>query len=185
MIKNKKPLVYGMIFAVGLGFLLFKSIESRGGINNFSADSNSILKTDNSHNNDIELAPDFTLSTLDGGTVTLSSFRGQKPVILDFWASWCHNCQRDMPKLNKFYQKYKNDVEIIGINLRENIGTIEKFVNSNDIEFPIALDKGQVSNLYGIRFTNTHIYIDKNGYIQNISSQDTRESEIISLIEGE
>jgi len=50
------------------------------------------------------LAPDFTLESLGGGTITLSEYRGEKPVILDFFATWCPNCQRDMPKLNRWYE---------------------------------------------------------------------------------
>ena len=56
-----------------------------------------------------ELAPDFSLPLHSGGTIQLADFRGEKPVILDFWASWCHNCQRAMPNLSRLYDEYKDD----------------------------------------------------------------------------
>jgi len=131
-------------------------------------------------------APDFSLQKLDGSTITLSQFQGQKPVILDFFATWCPNCQRDMPKLSKWYEeKYKDQVEVIGINLRESSGTVENFVESRGISFPIALDpRSQVANAYGIRYTNTHILIDKEGNIVREIPGDIRESDIQSLVEG-
>ena len=63
------------------------------------------------------LAPDFTLKDLNNGTITLSSYQGDKPVVLDFFATWCPNCQRDMPILSSLYDKYKDEVEVIGVNM--------------------------------------------------------------------
>jgi len=71
-----------------------------------------------SQENDNDLAPDFSLTLLNGNTITLSEYRGQKPVILDFFTTWCPNCRRDMPRLNRWYGKYKDQVEVIGINLQ-------------------------------------------------------------------
>ena len=130
-------------------------------------------------------APGFTLPRLDGGTISLAEFVGKKPVILDFWASWCHNCQRSMPKLNRWYQKYNNDVEVIGINLQENSHVAQQFVDSRDITFPVALDaSGVVSQQYGIQYTNTHFLIDISGNISGFIPGDLRESDIQNLIAG-
>ena len=129
-------------------------------------------------------APDFSLSTIDGGTISLSEFRGKKSVVLDFWTSWCPNCRRDMPKLSKMYEKYKDKIEVIGINLQENPAIVESYISSADIVFPIALDpSGQTSRAYDIRYTNTHILIDKDGNIVKTIPGDIRESDIISLIQ--
>lgn len=129
-------------------------------------------------------APDFTLTRLDGGTITLSDYRGKKPVVLDFWASWCPNCQRDMPKLSKMYDKYSDDVEVIGINLRESTSTAKKFVDSRNISFPIVMDKGRVSQQYAVRYTNMHVLINTDGTIKRIIPGDIKETDIIGLIEG-
>lgn len=128
-------------------------------------------------------APDFTLKNLDGGTTTLSDYRGQKPVILDFFATWCPNCQRAMPQLSGWYDKYKDQVEVIGINLRENSSTVQRFIASKRISYPITLDTGRVASQYGIRYTNTHVLIDKNGSIVQTIPGDLRESHVLSLIQ--
>src|SRR3989338_4124108 len=131
-----------------------------------------------------QLAPDFALAKLGGGTISLAEFRGKKPVVVDFWASWCPNCRRDMPNLNHFYEKYKDKVEVIGVNLQENDSTVRDFVASRGISFPIALDpRGQASNAFGIQYTNPHLLIDINGNLVRAIPGDIRESDIASLIE--
>ena len=87
---------------------------------------------------------ELSLPLLGGGTINVADYRGEKPVILDFWASWCPNCRRDMPRLSAWYQKYKDEVEIIGINLQESSGTAQRFVDSRNITFPIAMDPQRV-----------------------------------------
>lgn len=130
-------------------------------------------------------ANDFSLSQLGGGTITLSQYQGEKAVILDFFATWCPNCRRDMPKLSKWYEKYKDQVEVIGINLRENEEKIKDFIDSRSISFPIALDPhGRTSQAYGIRYTNTHILISKEGNVVREIPGDIKESDIVSLIQS-
>jgi len=129
------------------------------------------------------IAPDFTLQKLGGGSVTLSDYRGKKPVVLDFWASWCPNCRRDMPKLSRMYDKYKDQVEVIGVNLRESNSTAQNYISSAGISFPIVMDpNGATSNAYGNRYTNTHVLIDKNGNIVRTVPGDIRETDIEWLI---
>jgi len=128
--------------------------------------------------------PDFNLEKLGGGTLTLSQFRGEKFVILDFFATWCPNCRRDMPKLNRWYQKYKDQVEVIGVNLQENKNTVRKYISSTGITFPIVFDPfGQTSQNYAVRYTNIHVLIDKEGRLVQTISGDIREADIISLIQ--
>ncbi|MBI2607860.1 MAG: TlpA family protein disulfide reductase [Candidatus Doudnabacteria bacterium] len=126
---------------------------------------------------------DFTLTSLDGADIALAGYRGQKPVILDFWATWCPNCRRDMPVLNRLYQKYKEDVEVIAVNLRENERTVRRFVEEEGFTFPVVLDpRGKVSREFGIQYTNTHVFINKNGRILKVLPGDIAESDFLSLI---
>lgn len=129
-------------------------------------------------------APDFTLKKLGGGTITLSEFKGKKPVVVDFWASWCPNCRRDMPNLNRFYEKYKDKIEVIGVNLQESESTVRNFITLLGISFPVALDPyGQASRVFGIQYTNTHFLIDKEGNLARTIPGDIRETDVVSLIE--
>ena len=128
-------------------------------------------------------APDFSLSKLGGGSISLAEYKGKKPVIVDFWASWCPNCRRDIPHLNSFYQKYKDQVEVIGINLQEDPSAVQNFVSSQGVSYPIALDPNwQASRAYGVQYTNYHVLIDKNGDIVRVIPGDIKESDFQSLI---
>lgn len=128
---------------------------------------------------------DFTLDKLGGGTITLAEYRGHTPVIVDFWASWCPNCRRDMPKLNRWYTQYRDQVEVIGVNLQEDSKTVEQFIQRNGIVFPIALDpSGAASAHFGIQFTNSHFLFNKAGELTRVIPGDIKESDIVSLIES-
>lgn len=129
------------------------------------------------------LAPDFSLPKLGGGIIQLSDYRGKKPVILDFWASWCPNCRRDMPKLNGFYESYKDRVEVIGVNLQESESDVQDFISSKNISFPIVLDTyGQAARLYQMNYTNVHVLIDKEGRLVKVVPGDIHESDVLSFI---
>ncbi|MCH8748241.1 redoxin domain-containing protein [Patescibacteria group bacterium] len=132
-----------------------------------------------------ELAPDFTLESLDGTTITLAQYRGEKPVVLDFWASWCPNCQRDMPQLNRLYQEYQGQFEVIGINLQESRDKVEKYVQQKNISFPVVLDPDrQATYAYGVQYTNLHVLIDKAGVVVKVVPGDISESDIVSLLQS-
>jgi peroxiredoxin len=88
-------------------------------------------------------APDFTLKDLSGNPFTLSSLLGKKIVMLDFWATWCNVCKREMPVLEKVYKEYKaKDVEFLGICLDENLVQIRKVIEQKGITYPTLLDEG-------------------------------------------
>lgn len=115
-------------------------------------------------------APSFTLSTLDGDEVALADFEGQ-PVVLDFWASWCPNCNATAPHLTQFHQE-TDDVAVVGINMgvNESDGDIRSHVEEHGIDFPIALDDGSVSERYRVTKTSTYVFIDADGVIREIKS---------------
>lgn len=175
---NTKILAIGIIL-VAAGLLIFGRFHSALPSNNTSSIGASVSGTFAESK-----APDFTLEKLGGGTITLSEFKGKKPVVVDFWASWCPNCRRDMPNLNRYYEKYKDKIEVIGVNLQESESKVKDFIASRGISFPIALDPyGQASNAFGIRYTNTHFLIDIDGNLVRAIPGDIRESDIVSLIE--
>lgn len=178
---NSKFLI-GVIIFVAAGLLIFGRLyrdnKNRVSILNPSINSASIEGVVSKN-----IAPDFTLKKLNDDFITLSEFRGKKPVVVDFWASWCPNCRRDMPNLNSFYQKYKDKVEVIGVNMQEEESTVKNFIASRGINFPIVLDPySRASNAFGIQYTNTHFLIDKEGNLVRTIPGDISESDILSLI---
>lgn len=181
--KYKGKLIIGGVLLLAFGLIVIggnenrqlQSVSTLG--NKYSAAASTAVSG--------KRAPDFSLQSLDGSTITLSDYRGEKAVILDFWASWCPNCRRDMPKLSGWYEQYKDRVEVIGINLQEREGVAAKFIDSSGIKFPIVLDpRAEVARAYGIQYTNYHVLIRKDGTIAGIVPGDINESQILSLIES-
>lgn len=86
-------------------------------------------------------APDFTLETPDGRSLSLSDFRG-KTVLLNFWATWCIPCLQEMPHFQAIYNERSNEgVAILAIDLQESASTVKSFVASHGFTFHVLLDK--------------------------------------------
>lgn len=116
-------------------------------------------------------APDFTLETLSGTTLTLTDLSGKK-VLLNFWASWCGPCKDEMPHMQKVYEQYKDKgVEIVAINLtigKESSEDAQQFVDEYGLTFPVPLDiGGKVQEAYEIFPIPTSYFIDADGIIQS------------------
>ncbi len=112
--------------------------------------------------------PDFVLKDLKGKEVSLKRFRG-KIVLLNFWATWCPPCRKEIPSMIELYKRYKDrGLEIIGVNLDKlDKSGVEKFSLEYNINFPILLDPtGKVATLYGITALPATFILDQNGKIQ-------------------
>lgn len=127
-------------------------------------------------------APTFVAETVSGETINLTSLHQEKPVILDFWATWCPNCRRDMPVLNELANKYQDQVTVLGVNLQEDESSIRDFNSEFGIDFDSVLDAGEIARSYGVAYTNTHVLIDTDGNIVNIVTGDITEAQVIALI---
>jgi thiol-disulfide isomerase/thioredoxin len=78
-------------------------------------------------------APDFTLTTLDGETVTLSDLRGQ-PVLINFWATWCPPCRAEMPAIQAAYEQYAaQELVVLGVDMAESPQTVAGFVQESSL----------------------------------------------------
>jgi len=112
-------------------------------------------------------APDFTLKTVDGRTVTLSSLRG-KLVLVNFWATWCPPCREEMPSMEELYRNYApGGLELLAINIEEDgPQVLPEFLKEHPHTFPVLCDTAQsVSVRYGVyQFPETFI-VDRNGII--------------------
>lgn len=107
--------------------------------------------------------PDFTAETADGDTFGLSEQSG-KVVLLNFWATWCGPCVREMPAFEKLYGEYGQDIAILAVNCMEDKETVNQFISENGYTFPIAYDtEGTICRKYpsdGIPYT---LVIGKDG----------------------
>jgi cytochrome c biogenesis protein CcmG, thiol:disulfide interchange protein DsbE len=112
-------------------------------------------------------APNFSLQNSSGKYVELAKLKG-KPVVVNFWATWCPPCKAEIPGFQKVYGKYHSKgLEIVGISLDEKGWSVVKpFVEKSKITYPVVLDNGDVAAKYGdIRSIPTTFFIDKKGKI--------------------
>ncbi|HXB72404.1 MAG TPA: SUMF1/EgtB/PvdO family nonheme iron enzyme [Candidatus Acidoferrales bacterium] len=128
-------------------------------------------------------APDFTLKSLDGGQVRLSSLRG-KVVVLDFWATWCAPCRAELPTLEKLRTEFGADVQFLGIN-DEEAGTTRGFRKSQGYEMTVLMDnKREVNHQYGVQGIPTLLVIDSNGMVRQHWVGGRGERELRSAIQA-
>jgi peroxiredoxin len=117
------------------------------------------------------LAPNFTLQTLDGKTITLSQLQGH-PVIVNLWASWCGPCQEEMPDLNTVYNEYKaRGLEVLAVNLtlQDSADSAAQFANQRQLTFPVLLDtNGDVQQNYAVRALPSSYFIGSDGVIHDV-----------------
>jgi len=112
-------------------------------------------------------APEITLKDLAGKSVSISDFRG-KPLIVNFWATWCVPCREEMPTLEKLYNERKQrGFEIILINAKESKQVVEKFLKENGYTFRVLLDEtGEAYRQFQVFGLPTTVFIDKENVIQ-------------------
>lgn len=113
-------------------------------------------------------APDFTLPTLDGGEFRLSDQRG-KPVVLNFWATWCGPCQRELPAIERAAEHYKDLVVFAAVDQAETIQTVQRFADKMGLTITVPLDGEQrVGERYNVMGLPTTYFIDANGVIRSV-----------------
>jgi len=116
------------------------------------------------------LAPDFELKDLQGNSHKLSNYLG-KPIMVNFWASWCKPCQVEMPAIQKLYQKYNPDIVFLAVNStkQDSLSGVSGFVEANHLDFPVLLDpENSVNSIYRIQALPTTYFINSKGIIKEI-----------------
>ncbi len=140
-----------------------------------------------------EPAPDFTVYDGEGNAHKLSDFRG-KPVILNFWASWCGPCKSEMPDFEEKYQAYGEQIHFLMVNLtdgsQETVASASSFVEGQGYTFPVYFDTGmEAAMAYGVYAVPVTYFIDAEGnlvtYAQGaLSAENLQKGLDILLAEG-
>lgn len=114
-------------------------------------------------------APDFQFQTPEGQPSSLSDFQG-KPVLVNFWATWCSPCVREMPYLQQIYEERQGKgLVLLGINIQESPSQVTEFMQARGLSFPVLLDtEGEATQRYNIQYIPSTFFIDKDGIIQEI-----------------
>ncbi len=113
-----------------------------------------------------ELAPDFSLKTPEGKPVILSAYKG-KVVLVNFWATWCPYCVKEMPALIKIYEKAGGkNFEIISIDIQETPENVKAFVEKNGIKHTVVIDpSSETAQAYKVVGIPTNVLVDKAGNV--------------------
>ncbi|MCL2571554.1 MAG: TlpA family protein disulfide reductase [Defluviitaleaceae bacterium] len=113
-----------------------------------------------------DLTPDFVMYDADGNQLSLSDFFG-KPIVLNFWATWCPNCVDEIPYFEALYAERGDEIHIIKINLldgqRETRDRVDRFMEDNGFTFPLFFDGGDGALEYGVRFIPMTFFINAAG----------------------
>ncbi len=184
--KKKYSLIIILIvlIAVILGAsFAYNHLAKKGGaqnlVSNGEAVNNDALGEQEQANNDDadntgangsnQTAPslDFSVMDRDGNTVKLSDFQG-KPVILNFWASWCGPCRAEMPDFDEMYAQYRDDIHFVMVNAtdgsRETVESAQEFIDEAGYSFPIYFDTElEAATIFQAYSLPTTYFIDAHG----------------------
>jgi len=135
------------------------------------------------------LAPEFSLKTLTGEEISLSKYKG-KTLLIDFWATWCGPCRESIPHLVHLHKTYRGQgLEVVGLSMdKGDPKTVDHFVKSLDIPYPIAIAPEEIARAYGVNGLPTTVLIDKEGKIRekivgfNTAIAKKIESRVVELI---
>lgn len=116
---------------------------------------------------DTGVAPEFTLTNLDGTNLRLTELRGQV-VLINFWASWCGPCRQEMPVLDRLHQRYKDTgFTVLGINVEGEAVPARAIAVKTGVTFPVLIDADQkISKLYDLKAMPSTVIIDRDGKIR-------------------
>ncbi len=182
MPRQIAPLVLGavgILVGVGLAVLILSSSTTQpANLPSLSSASTSRLRVG-------APAPDFTLSTFDGQTVSLSALRGKR-VLINFWASWCPPCLEETPALIAAYDELRRsdpNIEFIGVGTNDDPENLRKFAENNRIPYPVVDDSSsEVSDAYGVLGMPTTVFVDSSGVIQRIWNGAIKQSQVVEIM---
>ena len=133
------------------------------------------------------LAPDFTLTQLNGEPLTLSSYRG-KVVLLDFWATWCVPCREEIPRFVELQDKYRErGLRIIGVSMDDSVDPVRPFAQQFHINYPVVMGNAKLGEEYGgVLGLPIAFLLDQDGRIVKkhigATALDVFDSEIAALL---
>lgn len=130
-------------------------------------------------------AIDFTLTDLNGNSVSLKKFRG-KNVYINFWTTWCPWCKKELPDIEKISQEYKDkNLVVLTVDIGEDKATVGNFIKENNYDFNVLLDSdSSVAQQYSISSIPVSIFIDKNGNIAQKNVGAMSENQMKAIIEN-
>lgn len=174
--KKKIVLILILVFVLLLGgaYVLYTRLEPSLAPDQLAAQTKKAAddqQENNTENDEQEqvTAPDFTVYDAAGNPVKLSDYFG-KPIVLNFWASWCGPCQMEMPDFQEKYETLDGQVQFLMINMtdgsRETVTSASEFIKDQGYTFPVFYDtETNAAAAYSANSLPTTFFIDANGYV--------------------
>lgn len=131
-------------------------------------------------------APEVALEFFDGSSQQLSELRG-RPVVLNFWASWCPACISEMPAFGEVHRRFGDEVVFIGVNMQEvDLDAALRLVEETDVEYRLVHDRdGALYNLFGGIAMPTTVFISATGTVEQVHAGVLFEDDLTAIIESE
>jgi thiol-disulfide isomerase/thioredoxin len=112
--------------------------------------------------------PTVTLAGIDGGTITLGPDL-QRPTVINFWASWCPPCVREMPEFEQVYLERDGAVDFVGVNVRDNVVTAQQLAERTGVTYPLVLDgNGEMARTFAVVNMPTTVFVAADGTVTDI-----------------
>ncbi len=129
-------------------------------------------------------APDFKLQNIAGQAVTLSGLKG-KPVLINFWATWCGPCRIEMPAIEAAYQQHRAEgFTVLAVDADEPLDIVAAFVKELGLSFEVLLDPGNIVNdVYRVRAYPTSYFVNRNGVVAVLQIGSMTESQLNKNLE--
>lgn len=167
--KMLKLLIWVLLFAVLIAgaYVLYNRLSSRVDMGGLATTPEIVEEATGAVEGEPQQMPDFTVYDIGGNPVKLSDFRG-KPVLLNFWASWCGPCVMEMPEFQNFYESYGEQVHFVIVNLtdgyQETVESASGFIAEQGYTFPVYYDTDiDAAMKYGVSAVPVSYFIDGEG----------------------
>ncbi len=183
MVQPKKRFPYSIlilaaiatVFGFGMGLIIVSSHST--------ADNPAlVIPTSDVHQLAVgSPAPDFSLRTFSGQTVSLKDLRGKR-VLINFWASWCGPCQRETPDLQSAYSQLRGrNVVFVGVGTQDETDKLKKFVADNGVTYTIVEDpNGTVTDRYGVIGLPSTFLIDTGGVVRAVYTGPVTRDQVLA-----
>lgn len=117
-----------------------------------------------------DIAPQFQIRTLSNKVVDSGALKGEKPMVLIFWATWCPECKKEIPAITQLHKEFEpKGMEILAVDvgINDSEAKVKKYIEKYKVSYPVAFDQGaQITKKFKVQGTPTIIIVDKNGVVR-------------------